>query len=264
MNDELRLKIEEYLGGIMSTSEATLFEQEMARNSELKEEVILQKQINHHLRDDKLNAEIPENEYTRRIRTYVKSDEAAHIKQVLKGVEKDYKERVKKPRRKNLMVAAILIGALLLSGIGYWYTSQATPQELYASYYSTNDLPSVIQRGDKDSKLAKGAVAFQENNFELALNYFSEYIESTSELDPFVYIYIGVINMEQGNIASANMALDNAIDSNTLDSSRGLWFKALTYLKAGDTENAGLFLKKLVESTTNFNYSKAKDLLEKL
>lgn len=44
----------------------------------------------------------------------------------------------------------------------------------------------------------------------------------------------------------------------------GLWYKALLYLKAGETENAKIVLLQIQESSSNYKYKEAKELLEKL
>jgi len=49
-----------------------------------------------------------------------------------------------------------------------------------------------------------------------------------------------------------------------LDRSKGLWFKALVYLKMDDKKSAKHTLKKITENLSNFNYTKAEKLLAEL
>ena len=60
MNDELRLKIESYLGDTMSPEEAMDFESQMKNDPLLKEEVRRTRQINAHLSDNSINDEVSE------------------------------------------------------------------------------------------------------------------------------------------------------------------------------------------------------------
>ena len=57
---------------------------------------------------------------------------------------------------------------------------------------------------------------------------------------------------------------DKVLQSQTLDSHKAYWFKALSYLKQGDTAQAIATLETLVENKGNFNYDKAQKLLKVL
>jgi len=53
-------------------------------------------------------------------------------------------------------------------------------------------------------------------------------------------------------------------NSRLLDRSKGLWFKALAYLKANDKEKAIETLELIIRRPENFRYQEAKELLKKL
>ena len=69
----------------------------------------------------------------------------------------------------------------------------------------------------------------------------------------------------------SDSVVDNAIsdfdkmtNSNHIDHSRGRWFKVLTFLKMNDTTRARISLEKITESSSNFKYDEALELLKKL
>jgi len=52
--------------------------------------------------------------------------------------------------------------------------------------------------------------------------------------------------------------------SNLMDASKGLWYKALVFLKIDDKIEAEKALNQIVENETNYNFNEAKALLKKL
>ena len=54
------------------------------------------------------------------------------------------------------------------------------------------------------------------------------------------------------------------LDFGTIDATKGFWFKAMTYLKAGDQKNATHILIDIANHVGYFNHEKAKELLNDL
>ena len=263
MDDHLKLKIESYIGNAMSDEEKVLFEQQMKSDAELKKEVSLAKEINHFLRGEAIN-EHKETADTKEMTTFLKSEDAKNIEKTLLKVKYEYKASTIKPKKKNYFLIAASIALFLISSMAYYIHNQSTPQKLYAQYYSVTDLPSVLKRGIQQDNLIKGVLKFKESDYIEALKLFDSYKNTTNDVNPSVYLYTGIANMELEKYDNALVSFDNMIQSNSIDKSKGLWFKALLYLKKQDKVNATIVLEKIVAKNTNFKFKEAQELLKKL
>ncbi|MEM7086273.1 MAG: hypothetical protein AAF489_08835 [Bacteroidota bacterium] len=265
MNDELQLKVEQYISGSMSASDALDFEKLMETDAALKAEVTLAKQLNFHLSGTTDDSEVPNNEYTQNLKSFMESEEAKELKETLRTVQSERRvPKFRSKKRRIIFAAAAAVVIFLISAIGLIFKTEPGTEKLYAQYYSTNDLPSVIQRGTSNSLLKQGAVAFQNENFSDALAYFEQYDASTEEPDMALYLYKGATLLELGNYYGAIQEFELAIDSQSIDASKGFWFKAMAYLKSGDVSNAKYVLSDIASHVWYYNHDKAKELLKKL
>ena len=69
--------------------------------------------------------------------------------------------------------------------------------------------------------------------------------------------------MKIAKTANAIETFNQLIESKLLDASKGYWYKALAYVKAGDKEQAKALLEKIT-SDSLYNHQKAEELLDKL
>ena len=267
MNPDLEFKIESYLSGRMSEDDAEAFTRQIEADPELKAEVELYAQINHHLAENLSEGEVPDNEYTRSLRSFFQSEEAKQLEATLRKVQSEYKSDNpgggSGPQRRFLLVAAIAI-LLVVSAVAIRYLPGAGETDLYAAYYDKEDIPSVITRDETEGNLQKGANAYFNEDYSEALTYFDQYISEEDFVDPSVYIYTGLANLELGNTEIAIAEFDKMIESGSIDSSKGLWFKALAYVRNENIPAAKSVLEQITKSESNFNYDKAKDLLDDL
>ena len=106
---------------------------------------------------------------------------------------------------------------------------------------------------------------FRVANYDLSLAKIEEYIDKQDEdLEPLVYIYSGLIYAEKNNLTKAIEQFTILEKSNTIDSSRSLWYKVLVYLKFDKKKEAKNVLIILLEDIDNYKYEEAKELLGKL
>lgn len=265
MNDELQLKIEQYLSGSMSELEAKDFEKLMESNAELKSAVTLSKELNFHLSGTMDDVEVPKNEYTEKLKSFIESEEAQELKETLKVVQLERRvPKLRSKRRRIIFAAAAAVIIFLGSAIGLLYQGKQGTDKLFAQYYSDEDLPSVIRRGNDNTLLEQGAIAFQNDDFADALAYFREYEASTEKPDIALYLYKGATLMELSNYYDAIQEFEIAIDSESIDATKGFWFKAMAYLKSGDVPNAKYVLNDISRHVWYYNHDKAKELLKKL
>ncbi len=266
MEESVYQKIEAYLGGDMAPEEQHQFEELMANDPELQNEVALYNEINHHLNEESwLTTNAGKNNKTKQeLEEYIKSDEATQIKSKLQQAGKVYKQSRKKPSKITFFVgalAAVFVAGLLVTSLFFNKTSS---DDLYATYYSANDLPSLIKRGAEDEVLSTAIVEFKNGEHEKAIQSFKTYHDKQDLNDPLVYAYIGFSYLELNKINEAIQSFDRLLNSDSIDSSKALWYKSLVYLKTDDMTNAKNTLSKIIANPESFNHKKAIELLEDL
>jgi len=259
MNDDLREQIEAYITNKLSPDELIQFEKEMVINLELREEVLLTKEINNHFQDTPTSIKIINTEFSNDLNTFFNSEEAVEIENKLLKVQKEYREkrRYPKKRRKIYLSFAAAIAVLIIGVIGYTILKQDTHVTLFNEYYAISDLPSITQRGSNNNIFYKGITAFKNKEYYNALTYFNDYKTTTKELDT-INLLLYIEKYDKALIAFNEIAISNSIDR-----SKGLWFKTLVYLKLNDKVNTEKTLKEILKNPLNFKYAEARKLLKK-
>lgn len=255
--DKRAEQITRYLEGMMTSEEMSSFEDQLLSDTELKKEFDLYKAIDNHYQG--ISDPISQTVDTSTLETYFKSDEAKSIKDSLERVGKMYnsnKQSFKFPR----MIAASVIG-LMICISGYFLLKK---DNLYNEYYSSSDLPSLVSRGSDNTILEQTVVAFNNKEYDKVIDLSNDYTANNTIVNVNVYVYRGLAYSELGDISNAIQEFNKLITSDSIDSSKGLWFMAMTYLKNDNQEQAKQVLKKVVEDQENFNYNKAVSLLEEL
>ncbi|MEP0265957.1 tetratricopeptide repeat protein [Dokdonia sp.] len=266
MEEDIHKKIEAYLSKTMTEDEMTRFEKDIAANTELKEEVILYKSLNHHLTDTTYDDDsFFDSAYKKEIDTYIRSEEGEVLKKKLLKVKEEYLATSEKEKPKTRSLYYMLsAAAVIIVLFGLLFTGNPNTS-LYNDYYQTTELPSFISRSDDKTLASKATSYFKKGDLDNSLSSFKEYIQSTGkDLDPRVYIYIGLIYSEKENLKEAISQFDLLEKSKSLDRSRALWYKALTYLKFDKISEAKETLERILKDSTNYKYIEAKELLGKL
>ncbi len=266
MEEHVYKRIEAYISGNMSAEDAQQFESEMATQPDLKEEVALYTSINHHLTETEFEDTNYNTTYKKEIDTYIESEEGKALKKKLLKVKEAYKatSQEEAPTSKTRPLYYILsIAAVVILVFGLLFTGNSNT-DLYTDYYQSSELPSFTSRSDETSLLSKASLAFKNNDLDTSLSDFKEYLSVSKEIDPLVYVYTGLIHAEKGNLEKAIAQFDLLETSQSLDNSRALWYKALTYIKFDESTRAKEILTTLLENPSNYKYTEAKELLDKL
>lgn len=263
MKDEQLLRIEQYISEAMSGEERLSFERELESDPALQEAYKLSLEINEHLLEEYSEYEIPDNEFTQALKEELRSEASKNIKETIAKVGVEHAKKSITPRKKNYGWVAAIAAAFIV-GLGLTFFTGSDESEVYDDFYAVADLPSVIKRGDTDSDLEQGVLAFQKEEYPEALQHFEVYRSKGLHLNDAVYLYSGMSHVALGDFDASHADFDILIASNSLDASKGLWFKALAYLKAEDIEKVKQLLKKILLDSSNFNFTKAQDLLEEL
>ncbi len=271
-NQTIYEKIDAYIFDRLTAEEKSLFEKEMEDNQELKEEVRFTLGIKSSIsgKDWLLFDEEIESDQVKHISQLKRSEKYASIAADLETIGNEYFETLdQKPKTRNkfLYIAGAAAIAMLLF-VGYYFSSNQSTDKLYATYNDWQELPSLTLQGDDQAILAKGEAFFGNNEYEEAITVFStkldESIQNKQQPHPYILAYLGASYLGLDNYDKALNIFDRLLESNTLDNSRGYWYKAMVYLKQGNREEAINTLKLLLENKTNFNFDKAQELLKKL
>ena len=260
MSRDFHEKAEQYLQGAMSSSEAAEFEALLRENQDLQEEFQVISDLHRHFNGDAEAVTVPENAYTQSIRTILKSKEANDIKKELRRARNTY-ERDKKNSVCTIRIVLSIIFIIMIACTLYFFTNQKS-EDLYAQYYDPSDLPSMITRSGGDTNVEKAVIAFQNQNFAESLKLLDQSKDTLVQKEIPYLLYYGVASLENGNWTQALTKFDAVINSNSIDRSKGYWFKALVYLKMGDKENAINLLNEIKTHRDYFNHTKARKLLD--
>lgn len=270
MEEKVYHNIQSYLGGTMSANVLMAFEEELKTNSELREEVELYKSIIYHLKDIDNEEEVfSDTTYKQTLTSFVTSEEGHELDVKLKAIGKAYhttskkkaKQKTKKSRVIYFALSTAAVFAVVFSMLNFGNTSGV---DLYNSYYESSDLPSFVSRGEEKTLLSKATISFNTLQLDKALQQFTDYIDKKEDVNPLVFIYTGLIKAEQGDIQLAIQQFDLLENSNAIDKSKALWFKALTYLRFEQKPKAKAVLQTIISDSNNFKFKEAKELLEKI
>lgn len=262
-SEDLITQIDDYLDNNLDASSRQSFEEQMNIHAELKELVLLNQQMREQYNDE--DWPFIKDSNTSRIKeleTYFKSEEGLKDAALLKTINEKYKNQSKPIKKINRNIF-IGIAASIILLVGYFVINQNTNN--FDAYYNWDELPSLVAKADENNNLlVEGELAFTNNKFDVAKNNFEIYLQNDEEFNATILVYYGLSQLELNEFEDAIKTFDILIKSDAIDKSKGYWYKALIYLKIEDNENAKKELGIILKDASNFNYKKAKKLLEQL
>lgn len=211
------------------------------------------------LKTDKVFAQEVENQRL----THKATDVFAQIKTKEK-IKESYDAVLKseKNNRRTLLRIAAAVVVLIIAGIGFFAPSNYSNQALVDSNLETYPDRITTMGTTPDEQLAAGMKAYNEKDFEKALELFSQLPETLPEKD-LVDLYSGIALIETNQFENAITIFQQMIDSNSPQTDVAQWYLALTYLQSNDIENAKSLLNKIV-SQNGYQSKNAAQLLKKL
>lgn len=267
LSEDLLHKVEQYLNGNMTDDSIKSFELQLKNNKELSEYVFLNKQMrNTYNEKDWAFIEDSNNKEIEILEDNFRSTELQSTKKAIQTASEVYVSEVISNKKKTRLYFMVGIAASLILLIGYFSINKGlTNSEIYSSYYSLEDLPSFVSRGNiNNDLLLKGEQAFNNKNYKLAEQYFNQLINDNGEISGNMLLYLGLSQLELNKHDASINSFNQLLNSKTIDRSKGYWYKTLVYLKMDDRDNAISELKKIVQDNNNFNYKLARELLIKL
>lgn len=267
LSDQQIKLAEDYLDGVLSEDEKAAFETQMSTNTELKEYTYLNKEMRTQYNDqDWVFIKDIDTKNIKELEGYFKSESASELKMVLKKVNSEFQSKNNDIQSKKSWYTFFGLAASIILLVGYFIlNNQTSSLDLYQDYNSWQELPSLINRGEGEYQiLTKAETAFLNQNYKEAKEFFTTYIKQSKIYNPNAELYLGISQLELNNFEDALNTFDKLITSQTLDYSKGYWYKALVYLKMGDTKNAIKQLEIISNNSKNYNFKEANKLLKKL
>jgi len=270
-SEDLLEQMEDYLNGTMTVEQVLDFEKLINSESDLAEAIEINRKMRlqysskewNFIEDDKNNSNV------NALESILKSDVFQDKKNAIQNADDIYFKKGKSKKKTDgkfnfyyiLAAAAVLI---LFFGI-FFENNTLSNEEIYSQHNSWKELPSLVSRSEINSVLlSKGENAFFNKDYKLAEEHFSTYVANQEEINVNALLYLGIAQLELENYTSALENFQKVIESNSLDSSKGHWYKALTYLKMEDSKNALNQFEMSTRDSSNFKYNEAKDIIDKL
>lgn len=266
MSIEEDILIQNFLRNKLSEKEKYLILSRMKVDESFREKVNFEKQLLLNLNDSEWNTsnayELPE---VKEYEELIKGDSTQKLKQTLAKVNIAYQNTQKKKATFQWLYAVAAIITILIGTYIFSLYNTTSYQELYANYLNISDLPSLVDRGKTNEKsLIEAQKLFENKKYSETLEILTKEINRIEKDKATVYLYTGISQMELNQFEDAEKTFDLLINSKLLDAPKGIWYKALLFIKQNRTEKAKELLNKIAKSPTNYKSQEALQLLEKL
>ena len=271
MNQPLDHKLQEtitaYIRDSLSSDERIAFELRLGEDPSLMEEVLLQKSLLHAFNENDWDDTdyMGKEEDVNAIRTQLRSDDIQQISKHIRKTEDAYFNEGQEERPTNgkrlytiIAIAAVLI---VLVGIPFFLSSGGSNYENYANW---NDLPSLVEMGTQENTIVKAEILYKSTDYNGVIETLDTEIKEGDVYYTYGLIYQGASYFQLNNFEKAHQTFDELIQTNTLQSSYGYWYKMLIYLKNENIPEVKRMLDTILSNSENYNYAKAKTLQAEL
>ncbi|MBQ4822808.1 hypothetical protein [Aquimarina sp. MMG016] len=259
------IEIDDYLSGNMSTSEKKAFEERLDTDPALAEELILQKDMLSIYEDQEWlegDKNALKTEEAKQLKSFFESEEASDLKTTIREVVSENKY---KPYNKSFWFIGIAASIALLITISLFVFKDNSYDKLYVEYIRIEEIPSLVTRGVDNNKLLEDAqLLFEEKKYQQAISIFTSYQSNNNSIEPLSYIYLGVAYLELKDFDNALNQFELLKTSNTLQSKKANWYKAMVYLKENKKRKLVNILKGILSDENNYKFKEAQKLLEKI
>lgn len=267
--DKRQQEIEAYIQGTMPQEQLAIFEEKLANDETLQEDVLLQESLRDSFREDNWSTLAPNdttNEELQELKTRLRDESYTSISKTIKYVGVDYQQKILKEEKKQdkrlyyrMAIAAMVV---LLCALPFLINSDSKGD--YDQYANWDSLPSLREKGDTQAKIIEGESLYLSGNYQEAIEYLKDNIDASDPYYSYALIYLGASYFQVDKLEEAHQAYDTLIATNTLQSSYGYWYKLLMYLKVENTEKTHEMLTLILSNPDHYNYTKAKEIQEGL
>lgn len=267
-DDNMQDRIDAYLNNTLSKKEREVFKKELEVNPKLKEELYIYKALQESFNENDWHS-LDKNKYQEdllKLKKELKSKENQDISETLRNVEqqyfKDSKKQNNKPKRfYNLAIAASVLLLVSLS-LPFIFNNDGL-EDYYNTYQDWEAIPSLIEKGTTDNTDLKIETLFEEKDYKGVINYYEQEV-TKSTLHPYSLLKVGNAYFYENNYKKAINMFDAFIALNTIDSSRGHWYKLLVYLKQDNVTKVEEMLDIISSNKANYNYKKASEIKDEM
>lgn len=272
-SDNILEQAERYLDGKMTAEELKIFEKEIENNEELLNYIEVNKQmrLQYGEEDWGFAKNTNESDKLKTLEAVFNSEDTKKTKDVISKASQSYFNNTEEITQggksgKYKIYFTLTIAACIALMVGFFITNQGqTTSEIYASYSSWSELPSLTERGESQNILLyKGEQAFQAKNYKEAEIAFIEAIKKSNNFDANAMLYLGIAQLELNEYEAALSNFKKVTKSDSLDASKGYWYTGLTYLKQKAKVKAIETFELIAANATYYNNDKAKTILEAL
>ncbi len=261
-DEETYVILEGYLNNTLSQAELNDFEQRMATEPALREEVEINRGMNMYLNTttDEYLSFHPE---AKSLEKCFRSSEIQELKERITQGQRIYSDKQNKSKWKKYFyyVAAILVIGLIIGQYFVQNKKSHTMKVLYSSYSNWEDVPAITSKnGIHEGLLSRGVALYQEKKYTKAIDMFTKAMNQSTEMNPHILIYLGVSYVKIDATQKAKDTFELLLQSKTLESHKAYWYIALTSLKLEDRAEALRYLNLVLQNEGNYKYQEAKKL----
>lgn len=241
-------KIDDYLMGNLNPNDLVEFENEMKRNTDFNNEVIVRQQ------------------FFEGVESVGRDDLRKELKSIHLEMQEDLSKAPQSKRSNKLILLIVLsvclVGAFLANHFYNKMKISSTPEDVYMAYYEPFKLSSVKRSGSEQAYLQ-----IKENyeNKQYAAVVHNEVLtgENINTLPSEILMAVGVSHLELKNLNAStkffNLILERG-DFNFED--EATWYASLAALRKGDKNKAVNLLQVLVADAQRDHHDEAVKLLE--
>lgn len=237
--------IARYAEGDMTAEEQLAFEQELAANVSLQEQLALYHEVHSLLKQH-----------------FHKDEQQVQLEETLQQMRGEFFRGASNPAKvvsiNRYLRYAVGVAALFLVTLFVW---QPWKTDLFEEYAATRMINPTERGENADSLLQHAAVAFNKKDYPAASTLLEKVVKLHPE-DAFSSFYYGVALLHTGQTMPSRMILGAIYDGESVFKYEAAFYIALTYLKDEDKLLCREWLQKIPADAAN--YTKAQELLKKL
>lgn len=163
--------------------------------------------------------------------------------------------------KRVLPIAAMVI--IFLGVYQFMVSGSLTTSEVYDTYYTVYESPSVLRDSGDESKInwETAARLYSERKYREAIPYFSKAEAEVPQYLAAFYKGMSNLNLDGPYYTRAIAAFDTVLQTDNDYREQAQWYKALALLQIQQKEEATALLKTIVENKS-YNYQNAEDILK--
>ncbi len=261
MTIEIIEQINQYLKGTLPEGEKLVFEQKLAEDETLREEVIMQKQL--FLLQGVETNDLPFSYDNKAdlldIQNKLNSEEYKLLSAKIRKASVEVKNTP--TQRKNYWFKyAVAASIALIFSILLYFNNPNALENYYHENVNWEELPSFIEKGGSKNDFVNAEILFKNKDYNNAIVLFKK-LKPSDKLYPFALMYIGATYDLQNQNEKAIQTFQQLAALRSFEEySKGYWFEFLMYLKQNDIQKAKEIRATILKDSNNYNYDTVKKI----